>query len=373
MEGGNWKLVMENNRECYHCEGHPELACSLFPTYGYEDDEVPTRLRPAFDRYLAADADLRAACEERGLPHARIEELSGRSTGFRIQREPLDGAGESFTPDGTAVSGRLLGDLDTARLGRLSMHLQPNAWFHFLADHVVTFSVLPLAPDRTLVRTTWLVHEDAVEGVDYDLDRLTHVWRETNRQDGEFVARAQAGASARPTSPGPTRSTSTRSRVRQLVRQAAAGGGLMTELMPESPVVDDPRPTAGRDCGDDIDQDLVCTDVVQVTHDVRSFVLAPGEPRRLDFRAGQYLTLRLDLDGREVERCYTISSPPTRPDRLTITVKRVPQGPVSNWLHDRLEVGDRLRASRPHGRFTLEGHPAARYLLLTGRRWASPR
>ncbi len=204
VEEGNWKLVMENNRECYHCEnGHPELGCSLFPTYGYEDETVPPRLRPAFDRYAAADQALREACEQHALPFARVEELSGRATGFRIQREPLDGAGESFTPDGSAVCRRLLGELDTPRLGRLSMHLQPNAWFHLLSDHAVTFSVLPLAADRTLVRTTWLVHEDAIEGEDYDVGELTHVWHQTNLQDGFFVARAQAGVSSPAYEPGP--------------------------------------------------------------------------------------------------------------------------------------------------------------------------
>ncbi len=203
VEHGNWKLVMENNRECYHCEGHPELSCSLFPTYGYDDASVPRLLRPAFDRYLRAEADLLAACDARGLPHARIEELDTRVSGFRIQREPLDGAGESFTPDGHALSRRLLGDLDTPRLGRLSMHHQPNAWFHLLADHAVTFSVLPLAADRTLVRTTWLVHEDAVEGEDYDVDELTNVWRQTNLQDGGFVSRAQLGVTSPAYEPGP--------------------------------------------------------------------------------------------------------------------------------------------------------------------------
>jgi Rieske 2Fe-2S family protein len=203
VEQGNWKLVMENNRECYHCDGHPELSCSLFPTYGYEAADMPARLRPAFDRYLAADDLLRRDCEERGLPHARIEELSGRETGFRIQREPLDGAGESLSLDGSAVSRPLLGELDTPRLGRLSMHHQPNAWFHFMADHAVTFSVLPLAPDRTLLRTTWLVHEDAVEGEDYDVDALTDVWRQTNLQDGVFVARAQLGTTSPAYEPGP--------------------------------------------------------------------------------------------------------------------------------------------------------------------------
>lgn len=204
VEPGNWKLVMENNRECYHCAGgHPELLCSFFPTYGYEPDEMPARLQPAYDRFLQADLDLRQACGERGLPHSLIEELSGRPTGFRIQREPLDGAGESFSRGGTAVCRRLLADFDTARLGRLSMHLQPNAWFHLLSDHVVTFSVLPVAADRTLLRTTWLVHEDAVEGEDYDVAELTDVWRATNEQDGGFVGLAQQGVSSPAYEPGP--------------------------------------------------------------------------------------------------------------------------------------------------------------------------
>ena len=203
VEEGNWKLVMENNRECLHCDGHPELSCSLFPTYGYTDDEVPALLRPAFDRYLRAEADLLRDCDERGLLHERIEELENRPSGFRIQREPLDGAGESFSSDGRALCRTLLGDLDSPRLGRLSMHHQPNAWFHLMADHAVTFSVLPLAVDRTLVRTTWLVHEDAVEGEDYDVDALTEVWKQTNLQDGVFVARAQAGVSSPAYEPGP--------------------------------------------------------------------------------------------------------------------------------------------------------------------------
>ncbi|WP_109473879.1 aromatic ring-hydroxylating oxygenase subunit alpha [Ornithinimicrobium cavernae] len=204
VEHGNWKLVMENNRECYHCEaGHPELTCTFFPTYGYALDEIPPRLMPAHARYLKAEADLARACDERGIPCAAIEELSGQPTAFRVQREPLDGAGESYTRDGSAASRKLLGDLDTARLGRLTLHVQPNSWFHFLADHVVTFTAFPLAADRTLVRTTWHVHRDAVEGTDYDLDNLTEVWARTNEQDAAFVSRTQAGVSSPAYVPGP--------------------------------------------------------------------------------------------------------------------------------------------------------------------------
>lgn len=204
VEHANWKLVMENNRECYHCEaGHPELTCTFFPTYGYELEDIPPRLLPAHARYLRAQVDLERTCADRGLPHAEIEELSGRPSAFRIQREPLDGAGESYTRDGRAASRRLLGALNTPRLGRLSMHHQPNSWFHFQADHAVTFTALPLAADRTLVRTTWLVHEDAVEGVDYDLEHLTEVWRATNEQDATLVTRAQAGVASPAYEPGP--------------------------------------------------------------------------------------------------------------------------------------------------------------------------
>lgn len=115
-----------------------------------------------------------------------------------------------------------------------------------------------------------------------------------------------------------------------------------------------------------IDEWLTCTRVEQVTHDVKSFVLTrEGGARLPDFDAGQYLVVTVEADGRELQRCYTISSPPTRPGELTITTKRVPGGPVSTWLHDRLGPGDRLRASGPFGRFTLAPRPESRYLFLS--------
>jgi glycine betaine catabolism A len=203
VEAGNWKLVMENNRECYHCDGHPELLRTFFPTYGYAEHEVPPQLRPAYERYLQAEADLERTCEELGLPTGQIEELDERATGFRVRRIPLDLAGESFTPDGAAACRLPLGDLPTPRLGHLSIHLQPNSWFHVVGDHAIAFSVLPLAPDRTLLRTTWLVHPDAEEGTDYDRDTLLKVWTATNEQDGDLVARAQRGVTSPAYEPGP--------------------------------------------------------------------------------------------------------------------------------------------------------------------------
>ena len=196
VEEANWKLVMENNRECYHCDGHPELLCSYFPTYGLTEELVPPHLEDAWERSLEAEAVLQQRCQRYGLPYEVFEELDTRVAGIRVSREALDGAGESFSADGRRLSQKLLGDLPDFRLGRCSMHLQPNSWFHFLSDHAITFSVFPLGVDRTLVRTTWLVADDAVEGVDYDLKQLTHTWEQTNIQDQELVELAQRGVSS---------------------------------------------------------------------------------------------------------------------------------------------------------------------------------
>lgn len=199
----NWKLTMENNRECYHCGGHPELACTVFPLFGFDENDLPPRLQPVAERHRKAVAETAANWDALGLPYGLLQELDSRPTGYFIEREALDLAGESFTPDGSAAVKRLIGDFPTAKLGRVGLHLQPNSWYHVLGDHAVTFAALPMTPDKTLVRTTWLVHAEAEEGVDYDLETLTSVWKTTNLQDAAFVEKAQRGVSNPAYLPGP--------------------------------------------------------------------------------------------------------------------------------------------------------------------------
>jgi Rieske 2Fe-2S family protein len=204
IEHGNWKLTIENNRECFHCQGHPELLRSLFDFFGDIDEERFTpQERANYCRYQDARKESELLWAKAGLPWKPIEELHGRATAFRTERLVLDGAGESMTPDTRVASRRLLGDLAETRLGSLHYHVQPNAWFHFLSDHVLTFATLPISRERTLVRSTWLVHQDAEEGRDYDLAALTSVWDATNSQDAAFVAETQRGASSPAYEPGP--------------------------------------------------------------------------------------------------------------------------------------------------------------------------
>jgi glycine betaine catabolism A len=201
IEEGNWKLTMENNRECNHCAAnHPELTVPLLEFgFGYQPSAENTAQVEEFRQLLTREHDRWQAC---GLPSAEIERLT-EVNGFRAVRLPIAQSGESQTVDTKVASRRLLGALPTPALGGLSVWTQPNSWHHFMSDHIVTFSVLPVAPDKTLLRTRWLVHKDAQEGIDYDVERLASVWIATNSQDGALVERAHQGIGSPAYEPGP--------------------------------------------------------------------------------------------------------------------------------------------------------------------------
>lgn len=102
---------------------------------------------------------------------------------------------------------------------------------------------------------------------------------------------------------------------------------------------------------------LEILDVVDETSDTRSFVLGVPTDQAVAFAyvAGQFCTFRAEIDGTSVVRCYSMSSSPDTGDPLTTTVKRVPDGVMSNWMIDTLATGDTIEAMRPAGLFVL--HP----------------
>ena len=202
VENGNWKLTMENNRECYHCvANHPELTISLYEYgFGYQPSPANAEKVQEFRDLIETEGKRWESC---GLPSAEIDLLDSCATAYRTQRLPLDKAGESQTMDGNVACQKLLGDLTQRNLGGLSFWTQPNSWHHFMSDHIVTFSVLPIDAEHTLLRTKWLVHKDAVEGVDYETKKITEVWQATNKQDSTLVERTQRGANSEWYEPGP--------------------------------------------------------------------------------------------------------------------------------------------------------------------------
>jgi glycine betaine catabolism A len=194
IEKGNWKLVWENNRECYHCSvNHPEL-CRTFPE------------APAVTGVEGAEKDPEmlahwARCEGAGLPSRFRIDPAGQ---FRTMRAPLVGDAVSYTMSGNPAARRRLSDgIETDRIGTLMLYHYPTTWSHALGDHAVTFRVLPISATETALTTKWLVHRDAVEGVDYDLNELIRVWTETNEEDRRIVEENARGIASPAYEPGP--------------------------------------------------------------------------------------------------------------------------------------------------------------------------
>lgn len=112
-------------------------------------------------------------------------------------------------------------------------------------------------------------------------------------------------------------------------------------------------------------EELECTMVLDDSPDVRTFCFQTSQPSWFRYKAGQFVTIEVVIDGQTHARCYTLSSSPSRPVCLTLTVKAEPGGKVSNWLHTQMKVGDRIRASGPAGIFSIALHPADKYLFLS--------
>jgi Rieske 2Fe-2S family protein len=223
IENGNWKLVIENNRECYHCAGtHPELTASFLPEdFGFCAEGLSEESLQALDEYEQRNAAAKKSWEDQGFVCDAVEHLDVDAvTQFRTQRLVIAGNGESQTLDTRVACTRLFGDLPRRDLGDVHLWTH-NSWTHVMSDHAVISYIIPLAPDKTLVRTKWLVNADAVEGVDYDVDKLVAVWNATNLQDADLVAITHSGTQDPAYSPGPF-SAFTESYVDQFSRWYAA-------------------------------------------------------------------------------------------------------------------------------------------------------
>ena len=109
-----------------------------------------------------------------------------------------------------------------------------------------------------------------------------------------------------------------------------------------------------------------CIQVIEETADVKTFRFVSDPPKLFRYFPGQFVTLEIPIDGNIVRRSYTISATPSRPHALSVTVKRVDQGQISNWLHDNLRVGSTLFLTGPNGTFTCIPDDPGPYLFISG-------
>ncbi|OGW69505.1 MAG: hypothetical protein A3A88_11205 [Nitrospirae bacterium RIFCSPLOWO2_01_FULL_62_17] len=102
-----------------------------------------------------------------------------------------------------------------------------------------------------------------------------------------------------------------------------------------------------------------------LTHDVREIRFALIEPDEIAFKAGQFVSFEVvnPKTGRTVSRPYSILSPPSRRDAVTLLLNLVPGGPGSTYLFS-LKKGDEAQFKGPAGNFHLRGDPAKDLLFV---------
>jgi Rieske 2Fe-2S family protein len=153
----NWKVMLENYNECYHCGPvHPELC----------------RLVPAFKQRGGSELDW-----ERGIPHR-------------------DGAW-TFTASGTTNRLPFEGLDEDERIRHKGELVYPNFLLSLSAEHVAAFLVFPHGPDRTTIVTEFLFHPSEMAKADFDPVDAVEFWDLVNRQDWAICESVQRGMTSR--------------------------------------------------------------------------------------------------------------------------------------------------------------------------------
>lgn len=192
---GNWKLAMENWRECYHCAvGHPEF-CRVT---GADHMFASERGRQAYNQREAAR---RERWNSTGLP-TRYIALDPHRNFYAVNRYALADGCVTESMDGKQVA-PLMGTILDADAGTLGVNIFPIFSVQVHCDYAFVLNMKPTAIDRTAYEILWLVREDAVEGRDYDLRTLTEFWRVTAAQDVALIEANQLGVVSPRYVPGP--------------------------------------------------------------------------------------------------------------------------------------------------------------------------
>jgi Rieske 2Fe-2S family protein len=192
----NWKLVVENFGECYHCvHTHPEYCRAM--AHAIPDANFNPKLRADFDQQVAAwEVKAKSLGHFTGAVKAEGDAL--RACG----RMPVGYGHLTQTLDGKPAA-PLMGSFKEYDGGYTYAGLRPMTYILALNDFVVLPRFTPLTEAKTEVVFYWLVREDAVEGKDYDVEHLVHVYKVTTEQDKKIVEDNQAGVNSAAYEPGP--------------------------------------------------------------------------------------------------------------------------------------------------------------------------
>jgi phenylpropionate dioxygenase-like ring-hydroxylating dioxygenase large terminal subunit len=188
----NWKLAIENQMECYHCApSHPDytrlhsqarpgvkqLTCNMMARTEAQGIRIPVRDQWALKARAGQEADYCAR--------------------YAMWTDVVTGS-----EDGRPVA-PLMGDFTEYDGGTTFVYAGPVNFFIAYTDHGAIFRYTAKSVSETELHVTWLVRDDAREGMDYDRDKVTWLWRVTCEADKRIIEQNQLGTSSRYYEPGP--------------------------------------------------------------------------------------------------------------------------------------------------------------------------
>lgn len=202
----NWKLVVENFIECYHCAPSHAAYCSVHPEDqltalgagpGSGPPEALKKYQPQWDEWTARTKEL-------GHPIPFIDSDENSLDMAQLSRLPINDRNfESETRDGKPASKKLMGKFKQCDQGETAFVFNSIGYVLAMNDFAMMARFTPRDAVNTDVQLSWLVHKDAVEGVDYDPDNLAWVWDVTIKEDKIITEDNNAGILSSRYQPGP--------------------------------------------------------------------------------------------------------------------------------------------------------------------------
>ena len=206
----NWKIAVENYFECYHCiVSHPELCAVQLHTL--RDAHGTPKGRQTFAEHNAIwQAEAEALGHKTGgeqwgwgLPDAENYVTQAHYAERMLIHHDLEGVYETLEGGSATAAKKLLGHYAADDKGQVDWGILPSFFLYTSCTSTVIFRITPINALLTEMSQTWLVHEDAIEGVDYDVRAITWIDEVTMEQDEEIVRNNQAGVNSRYYQPGP--------------------------------------------------------------------------------------------------------------------------------------------------------------------------
>ena len=199
---GNWKLTLDNFHECYHCQpSHPEY-CQVHDKDYIVAYGAGSNTGPASEKFDNILNEWNTKVKKMGYLTGEYSETEFNDYSRSAERTPLKEGMFTETKTGKPIS-KLMGNFKDYDCGYTSVGTSPFNSLLMCNDFATLFTFIPISPLYTQVELMWLVHKDAEEGKDYNIEEMKWMWDVTTIADKRIIEDNQKGVLSKKYVPGP--------------------------------------------------------------------------------------------------------------------------------------------------------------------------